>query len=110
MIRNIVAVERDGFNVKTLTVAFEVPDEQFNLLEAIKKASTDYCKTPAGICTKEYTCGAFNLGDFEQNVDNSFCEKYGFKKIDARLSDIEIDWDHQFIDEDDWDCETNYLH
>ena len=51
MIRNIVAVERDGFNVKTLTVAFEVPDEKFDLLEAIKKASTDYCKTPSGIRT-----------------------------------------------------------
>ena len=103
MIKNITAVERDGFDIRTLTVSFEVPDENFDILSAISKAVADYIKTDAGRQTYEHNCECFNLADFNTSVPNEFCEKYGFKKIDSLTQDIEIDWDYEFtslIDDD----------
>lgn len=101
MIRNVVAVERDGFNVRTLTVSFEVPDENFNLIRAIKNACNEYIRTEDGRKTYIGNCDAFNMGDMVSYVPNSICEKYGFKMSDSVLSDIEIDWDEQLADLDD---------
>ncbi|GEM_PF-1940688 len=108
MIRNVVAVERDGFDVRTLTVSFEVPDESFDILAAIERAVEDYVKTEEGKKTYEYTGGYFNLADFDMNVPNEICENHGFKKVDSLMQDIEIDWDHDFscgIEEDEEDEE-----
>ncbi len=41
------------------------------------------------------------MGDMVNCVPNSICEKYGFKKCDSVLSDIDIDWDDQLADLDD---------
>lgn len=33
------------------------------------------------------------------SVPQEFCEKYGFKRIDTIVSDIEVDWDEQLVDD-----------
>lgn len=100
--QTITAVERDGFDLRLLTLTFEVPnDSNFDLLDNIKKTCNDFIKTETGKDALEHNCGAFNLADFNMLVPNSFCEKYGFKKINEALSNIEIDWDAQLIDEPD---------
>jgi hypothetical protein len=42
------------------------------------------------------------------NVSNKFCEKYGFKILDAVCEDIEVDWDEQLVDDIEIDDEENY--
>lgn len=97
MIRTITAIERDGTNVRTLSLSFEVPDKQFDLVAAIKKAATDYCKSKDGKDVFDYNCSCFNWADFHCHVPQSFCIKYGFKKIESSTSDIEVDWDEQLV-------------
>lgn len=33
------------------------------------------------------------------SVPQEFCKKYGFKRIDSAVSDIEVDWDEQLVDD-----------
>lgn len=98
MLRTIVAIERDGFDVNTLTLQFEVPSVDFDLITAIKNAATDYCQTEIGKKTYSYNCGYFNWADFAMSVSNEFCEKYGFKMLDAVCEDVIVDWDEQLVD------------
>lgn len=99
MLRTIVAIERDGLDIRTLNMTFEVPNEQFDLIGAIKKAATDYCKTEMGKQVYAYNCHYFNWADFEMNVPDEFCEKHGFKRIYSNLSDLEVNWDEDLVDE-----------
>ena len=99
MLRTITAIERDGWDLRTLTIVFEVPNEAFDLVEAVKKASTEYCQTEKGRDTYEYNCHSFNWADFTMSVPNEICEKYGFKiVVEGILSDIEVDWDEELVD------------
>ena len=108
MLRTITAIERDGWDLRTLTIVFEVPDEAFDLVEAVKKASTEYCLTENGRATYEYNCHSFNWADFVMSVPNSICEKYGFKVVvDGILSDIEVNWDEELVDSSQFDDEEN---
>lgn len=97
MIKSITAIERDGFNVRTLTVECEVPNKDFNLLDAIKLACSSFIKTEEGKAVYEYNCGCFNLADFQVNVPNSICEKFGFRKISEAYSEDDIDWDEDLV-------------
>ena len=103
MLRNITAIERDGFEVRTLTAIFEVPEESFDLLGAICRAATDYCKTEEGQAIYEYNCSNFNLADVVMSLPNDFCRKYGFCKIDDIPADIIVGWDDQFVYENELD-------
>lgn len=42
-------------------------------------------------------------------VPNSFCEKYGFKKIDSALSDIVVDWDEHIVDDFELEAEMKIV-
>ena len=100
MLRTVVAVERDGIDIRVLTLLFEVPNEEFNLEYWVRKAATDYCLTEKGRALYDYNCCCFNWADFESSVPNEFCEKYGFKKVSSGiLSDITVDWDEHLVDD-----------
>lgn len=73
MLRTVVAIERDGLDVRVLSLQFDVPNAEFDLKDAVCKASTDYCKTPDGKRTYKYNC--------------------------SYVSDIEVDWDEQLVDD-----------
>jgi hypothetical protein len=102
MLKTVVAIERDGFDIRTLTLQFDVPSKDFDLESAVKNAATDYCKTTQGKAVYQYNCNYFNWADFAMNVSNEFCEKYGFKMIDSVCEDIIVDWDEQLVN--DIDC------
>ncbi len=99
MIRTVVAIERDGLDIRTLTLQFDVPSEDFDLITAVRKAATDYCKTEQGRRIFDYNCSCFNWADFDTAVPQEFCERYGFKKLNTVLSDIVVDLDEQLVDE-----------
>lgn len=100
MFRNIVAIERDGLDFRALTILFEVPDEKFDIEEAARKAATEYCLTENGRKIYDYNCSSFNWADFEMNVPNEICEKFGFRKvINGILSDVVVNWDDELVDD-----------
>ena len=107
MIRTIVAIERDGFDINTLTMQFEVPSNNFDLISAVKHAAEDYCKTEEGRQTYDDNCYNFNWADFAMYVPSSFCEKYGFKMLDDVVNDVVVDWDEQLVDIDEEDEEED---
>lgn len=99
MLRTVVATERDGLDIRVLTLQFNVPNEDFDLRNAVCKAATDYCKTPDGKRIYEYNSLDFNWADFAVNVPQEFCERYGFQIIDSTAPDIEVDWNEQLVDD-----------
>lgn len=72
MIQTIVAIECDGWDVRTLTINFNVPNKDFDLVAAVKLAATDYCKTDEGKRVYIYNCWNFNWADFAMSVPNEF--------------------------------------
>ncbi len=104
MLRNIIAIEYDGRETRAISISFEVPDKDFDLVSAVRKAAMDFCRTEEGSRVYEFNCNCFNWADFEVSVPNSICEKYGFKKVDSCLSDIVVSWDEHLVD----DCEEGF--
>ena len=100
MLRNIVAIRRDGFDVNVFTFIVDVPNAYFDLESAVKAATIDYLKTPEGRRVFERNCCEMNWADFCFYVPNSFCEKHGFKKVKTDvLPNIIVNWDEELVDE-----------
>lgn len=100
MVRSIIAIERDGFNIRTISMQFDVPREDFDIIGTLKRICLDYVRTEDGRQVYEYNCGYFNLADIEANIPDSLYEEYGIKRLSTDLSDIVIDWDEDFVDDD----------
>ena len=94
--KTLTAIEHDGIDVRLLTMIFEIPGKDFDLIDALKKAVADYVATDQGKATLEYNCGCFNLADIDSSLPRKFCEKYGVKIIDSVLAEDDIDWDCNF--------------
>ena len=101
MRRIITAIERDGMDIRILTLVFEVPDNDFNLEQAVRKACTAYCKTEEGKAVYEGNCQSFNWADFEAEVPNEICQQFGFQKIDSDVDTIEVNWDEHLVNDDE---------
>lgn len=91
MIRKVESLEWDSWYISYNTLLFDVPSEDFDLVEAVRKAATDFINTPAGRSIYENHIFQFSWADFDANVPQEFCEKYGFRKIDPVAPTIEID-------------------
>lgn len=102
-IRTIVATEHDGMETRSLVINIHVLDEtqasSFDIKSAVKKATHDYLCTKEGKEVFDYNCGGFNWADFESNVPNEYCRKYGFEKIESCASDLEVNWDEHLADD-----------
>ena len=105
MLQNVVAIERDGLDFRAVTILCEVPDTNFNLEYAVRKAVTDYVSTEEGRKLYEYNCSSMNWGDFAVAVPNDFCRKYGFEKITSAASDIIVDYDEHLVNDSELDDE-----
>ena len=98
-IKTIAAIERDGMDVRVLTMTMEIlTDEGNDLKQAVRKACSEYLRTISGIDVYHANCECFNWGDFVQEVPNEICEKYGFRKVQDAISDEYVDWDEQLVD------------
>ncbi len=85
-----------------ITLSFEVPDANFDLIEACKKAAVAYCKTEEGYKVfTENNCHCFNWADFDLYVPNSIMEQFGFRKIEGVNTDYIVDFDEQLVLEKD---------
>ena len=101
MIRTIVAIERDGLDLRVLALNFDVPSADFDLKAAIKAACTEYCQTEQGRAIYEYNCSSFNWADFAMSVPAEICAKHGFKLITSDVADEEVNWDEELVNECD---------
>lgn len=100
MITVIPIIDRDELNVKTMVLTLDV-EEGINVIEAVRKACTEYCKTEEGRKTYIGNCDNFNWGDFEAYVPNDICGKYGIRKIDSFMCEDELDFNEQLVDEEE---------
>ena len=98
VIRDVTAIERDGLDIRTVTVSFRVPDENFDLMEAIRKAVAEFAETDDGKAALEYTCGYFNLEDVVCFLPDCICERHGFTIEGSLDHNDEIDWNFNFTD------------
>ena len=101
---NIMVVERDGTETRSFVLRLGVnetiltTDEQ-SIRQAVVKACTDFVKTDKGKELYDYNCGSFNWADFESEVPNALCEKYGFVKRDTAECSFDVDWDEYLVDD-----------
>lgn len=107
MLKTIVAIERDGLDVRVLALNFDVPNAEFDLKAAVKAACTEYCKTEEGRATYEYNCDSFNWADFAMSVPAALCEKHGFQMLQSDVADEDVDWDEELVDANDIYDETD---
>lgn len=99
----IMATEHDGSNTRNIAINLNILDENpgnFDIKDAVRKAVHEYLCTEEGRKTYDYNCGCFNWADFETNVPNEICRRYGFKKIKLFTDTIDVDWDEQLADDD----------
>lgn len=101
MLKTLIAIERDGLDIRAIALNFEVPDEKFNLRAAVRAACTEYCKTEQGRNTYEYNCSSFNWADFAMSVPAEICEKHGFKVMRSDVMDEEVNWDEELVNPED---------
>ncbi len=101
-IMSIVATEHGGRSlIRSIPINIHVLDDNtsdFDIRSAVEKAVCDYLCTPEGKRVYDYNCESFNWGDFEANVPNEICQKYGFEKIEPVANILEVDWDEQLAD------------
>ena len=73
MLKNIVATEYESGNIRALTMEFEVPDSSFDLINAVKAAVADFCKTKQGVRAFTENGNNFNWGDVVACLPDEFC-------------------------------------
>ena len=98
MLRNVIAIEHSDFKERVLSILFDVPNEEFDLIGAAKAAAAEYCKTKDGLKTYFRNGEYFDWADFELAVPNEICERHGFKRVDGSLSDIVVDLEELLVD------------
>ena len=99
MIRTIVALDSDGFDGRVLVLNFEVPNREFDLKAAVKKATLDYCLTEEGKTVYSGNCHCFNWADFAAEVPEAICRKHGFKLIPSPDAEEIVDLHEQLVEE-----------
>lgn len=106
LIKNITvtAIEVDDeLNVRTLTFICEVPDNNFDLISAMKAAAKDFCLSETGkkVYSSMLNCHCFNWGDFDIYVTEEYQRKYGFRVINTGVSEETRDYNEQLVSESD---------
>lgn len=98
---NVVVIEQDGINVRTMTINIELLRQNIDIRKAIKAACTEFVQTPEGKRIYEHNCGCFNWADFASSVPAEICEKHGFRCNQYINNDIEVNWDEHLVDDDE---------
>lgn len=96
----ITAIERDGLDLRVLTMNFDILQENLDLRSAIRMAVAEYLQTDEGKQTYRDNCEQFNWADFYTCVPNAICKKYGFLKKPEAISDEVVDWNESLADTD----------
>lgn len=100
IMENIVAVERDGLDVRVISIPVVYDDKVINdITQAVRDACAEYIRTPEGRAMYDYNCSAFDWADFDAYVPNEICKKHGFTKRESVRS-VEVDWDEQLAELD----------
>lgn len=99
MLKKIIACEIDVVDWQVLNLDFEVPDEEFDLMAAIRAAVLEYCQSEDGKDVYEGNCNSFNWGDFNSYISNEICARHGFQKIDSDSISVVVDFNEQLVAE-----------
>lgn len=100
-------VENHGLENRTAVYEFLVDSAMTSddVLEAIKKASTEYCQTENGKRTYIGNCNNFNIGDFDMCSGTEdmkrICKKYGLYSVEHTSETITMDFNMELVNEYD---------
>lgn len=83
----------------TINARHEMTTE--DVIDAIRKASTEYCQTEEGRKVYSGNCHNFNIGDFDAYVTNELCQKYGIQKVESNTASYFMDFNEQLVNETD---------
>lgn len=90
-------MNKTPLETEMLSVEFEVPNENFDLITAIETAVEDFTETPEGKKILDENDGVFNLENVNHDLPNKYCEAHGFRKTGkCRYSDDVLSWDYNF--------------
>ena len=94
-----IATSKYDKDAASIAIAAEVADG-VDLEKTAMLASKEFCLTEEGkqVYTDNHHC--FNWGDFDINVPNSICTKYGIRKINSDIRDM-FDFEQQLVSKDD---------
>ena len=104
-IQNIIAIEQDGMDTRAIVIPCELLSDNpdFDLMDAVKKATAHFLRTDAGYSVYEENNACFNWGDFAAEVPNEICMIYGFRKEEEGVCNVIRDLNEQldelFLDE-----------
>lgn len=77
-----------------MTLAFDIPSQNFDLHTAILETVKDYLSTDEGKQVWTYNCHNFNWADFAMHINSACCERHGFSLIGSeQYSDRIVNWD-----------------
>lgn len=96
---NIMMRDQDGLNIKIYFVSL-THLATIDIIEAVKAACLEYCKTEEGKDTYRHNCDNFNWGDFLLCVPDEICAKHGFTK-EEHSDVVEVDYNEQLVDSSD---------
>lgn len=99
--QTIIVLERDGLDVRAISIRLDTKLSGAELRRAVVKACTEYVQTDEGKKVYGYNCGSFNWADMAVNVPNEICSKYGFTKCEDETADMVVDWDEHLVNDDD---------
>lgn len=101
MERTVIALERDGMDIRALAFRFQILKPDLDLHEAVKAAVTEYiATTETGRNIYRYNCDNFNWGDLASTtLPEDLCVRHGFRIIPDDEADEIVDWDEDLVNE-----------
>lgn len=101
--QTVVAVERDGLDLRVMSIRFELLKPNLDLKQAVYDACTEFVKTSEqGRTLYSYNCGCFNWADLASSgIPEEICVKHGFRILDDDAADLVVDWDEHLVNDDE---------
>ena len=96
----VCAKDQEGLEVVNYSFLF-LTKPGVNIEEAAMKAAIEFCQTESGKEVFEENWKCFNWGDFDINVPNEICMKYGFVKVSNETVVYDVDFNENLVSEED---------
>ena len=103
MRKTIIAVRRDGYDFHAFAITLEYSNPNLDIHQAVRDAVNEYIQTKEGSELYSYNCSTFDWADFDSNVPNEICEKYGFQKVSESCSQDVVEWDEELADDPEFE-------
>ena len=98
MIHVITAVVHDPKHPSASVITLESLSDELDIMQAVRAACNEWCRSEEGRRDYEYANGYFNWGDFANCVPDEVCQRHGFKHL-STVDTVMVDHDEVLRDE-----------